>query len=154
MDKPIALFAPRGPMVTQLLFVPALEMIREVLKDEPDLCLDLEAGMTVRTSRRRRLPIGEGRPAVRRGLRYIKVPSLWEAAFELASHFTPPLDRKPLCRKRHCCPQLALAAGIVAKNWLRQLELPMGIEWLEPDCETSLILDPASGVWNRKRPRS
>jgi hypothetical protein len=49
---------------------------------------------------------------------------------------------------------MVMAASIVSKNWLRSLQLPQTVEWLDLDHETLLRLDPGSSTWKRMPRRS
>src|SRR5216117_765781 len=130
-------------MAGQRLLVYGWQMAFEVLQNVPGKHLDLWRGELAPKSRARGHCVGEGRPAVE-WARFLRIPCLWEAAFEVASRF-PGEQTMPHRKRRHDDPRYTQAAAIVARRWLVSLKLPHEIVWAEPTRKTprNLIYRPS-----------
>jgi hypothetical protein len=131
--------------MARCLLIFDFEIVREILRNYPRKYLDLETGDMAPKSRARDHEVGEGRPAVK-WARFLRIPSLWEEAFEIASRF-PGTQTMPKARERHREPRYFKAAAIVARNWLASLRLPHKILWYEGGKKT-LVCNPGSESWS------
>ena len=92
-------------------------------------CLDLATGQIVDVAERSPDAIGDGRPAVRRGKRFIRIPSLGELIPEETAGHSTESERR------------------VAAGWIASLKPPFRVGWLEVGIGVRFYYDPDRDRW-------